>query len=126
MKQEIKINYYKVLVFIILTPLFFLVIFKLRNLFLDDAYITLTYSKNLFLFNKPYYNVNDKYQGNGQTSIIWMLIQTSFFYFKSMSPIILNKAIGVFLYLIIIIKALIHLKTKNIQLNFYTFCFYFS
>ena len=121
MKQEIKINYYKVIVFIILTPLFFLVTFKLRNLFLDDAYITLTYSKNLFFFNKPYYNVNDKYQGNGQTSIIWMLIQTSFFYFKSISPIILNKAIGVFLYLIIIIKALIHLKTKNIQLNFYTF-----
>jgi hypothetical protein len=73
--------------------------YLLKNTFLDDSYITLTYSKHFFEEGKPWYNTIDTVQGNGQTSIIWMLMQSLFFNFKTINPIYINKFVSFLLIL---------------------------
>ncbi len=45
---------------------------------IDDAFITFQYSKNFGEFGKPWYNLDPTYQGNGQTSILWMFVLSIF------------------------------------------------
>ncbi|KPE49511.1 hypothetical protein AOB46_19375 [Chryseobacterium indologenes] len=84
------------LVFLVLAlfPLLY-VSYILKNTFLDDSYITLTYSKHFFQEGKPWYNLIDTVQGNGQTSVLWMLIQSQSFNFEHIiNPIYINKSIS--------------------------------
>lgn len=59
----------------------FLVVFN-RNLVIDDAYITFQYAKNFAEYFKPWYNLDPEFQGNGQTSILWMLVWSLFNFFR--------------------------------------------
>jgi|GEM_PF-887935 len=87
---------------LVLLPLIYFT-YTLRNTFLDDSYITLTYSKHFFQEGKPWYNIIDEFQGNGQTSILWMLIQSLFFNFdKIINPIYINKGISLLLIIIVL------------------------
>src|SRR5690606_24986323 len=67
----------------------------------------------------------------GQTSILWMLIQSVFFVFKDSDHVILNKIIGIILSLIFIyeLKLLIDKKICNkfslIFISLFTFFFSF-
>ncbi|MFV0217918.1 hypothetical protein OBJ92_12940 [Empedobacter falsenii] len=81
--------------------------------FLDDAYITLTYSKHFYEYGKPWYNINDKIQGNGQTSVLWMFIQSLFFYLNEINPIYLNKVIGIVCSFIVLFNSYKLLFTDN-------------
>lgn len=59
--------------------LFFVLIYMILcvssvNLIIDDAYITFQYAKNFAEFGKPWYNLDPTFQGNGQTSILWMVL----------------------------------------------------
>ena len=59
--------------------LFFVALFSIsclmaENLVIDDAYITFQYAKNFAEFGKPWYNLDSAFQGNGQTSLLWMWI----------------------------------------------------
>ncbi len=113
--MKVAINY-KVLIFIFLSLVPFLyIIMSLKNTFLDDAYITLTYSKHFFEYGKPYYNISDTVQGNGQTSVFWMLLQSFFFNFKSINPVLVNKIISSICALIILFYSYkAFLKAKNL------------
>lgn len=99
--------------------IFFYTTYTLFDYFLDDAFITLTYSKHYFTQGKPWYNLNDQIQGNGQTSILWMLIQSAFFYFKSINPIYLNKVITILCSLFILVSSykLIIKKESSLLIN---------
>lgn len=128
----IKLKLFKSIIHILLClgPTSYIVL-SLGETFLDDAYITLTYSKHFFEHGKPWYNLVDTVQGNGQTSILWMLIQSVFFVFKDSDHVILNKIIGIILSLIFIyeLKLLIDKKICNkfslIFISLFTFFFSF-
>lgn len=106
------------------------IVLTLGKTFLDDAYITLTYSKHFFEHGKPWYNLVDTVQGNGQTSILWMLIQSVFFVFKDADHVIINKILGIILSFVFIyeLKLLIDKKKyNNLSLIFISlFTFFFS
>ncbi|MCP2037851.1 hypothetical protein [Chryseobacterium sp. HSC-36S06] len=83
------------------------------ELIIDDAYITFQYAKNLAHFGKPWYNLDPTFQGNGQTSILWMAIlaglnftglKVEYFF------MVINIGVGSFL----IIKLVEFLQWKNI------------
>ena len=128
----IKLKLFKSIIHILLCliPTSYVVL-SLGETFLDDAYITLTYSKHFFEHGKPWYNLVDTLQGNGQTSILWMLIQSVFFVFKDSDHVILNKIIGIILSLIFIyeLKLLIDKNICNkfslIFISLFTFFFSF-
>lgn len=104
MTKKIKDNPFFTSIFLVLIslPLVYLT-YTLRNTFLDDSYITFTYSKHFFQEGKPWYNITDEFQGNGQTSILWMLIQSLFFYFEQIiNPVYLNKSISLLLIAIVL------------------------
>lgn len=90
--------------------------YQLKNTFLDDSYITLTYSKHFFEEGKPLYNTIDSIRGNGQTSVLWMLLQSFFFYFENIDPIYINKSIS-FLLVIVVLTSLFN-SFKKQKLNF--------
>ena len=107
------------------------IVLSLGETFLDDAYITLTYSKHFFEHGKPWYNLVDTFQGNGQTSILWMIIQSVFFVFKDADHVIINKILGMTLSIIFIyeLKQLINKTNFNkfslIFISLFTFFFSF-
>lgn len=97
-----KKYFIKISLFLFFLLIYIYIIYYLRDWFIDDSYITLTYSRNLALHGKPWYNLDDYYQGNGQTSILWMLIQSIFFLFKipighEKLNLLINFALGIFL-----------------------------
>ncbi|MBS1571191.1 MAG: hypothetical protein JST62_02175 [Bacteroidetes bacterium] len=116
--------------FLIITIVpFIYVTYSLRDTFLDDSYITLTYSKHFFQIGKPWYNIIDKIQGNGQTSVLWMLIQSVFFNFKNINAIYINKCISFFCVLIVIyslLKSYIAHKSILIKIIILLFSVFFS
>ncbi|SHG31723.1 hypothetical protein SAMN05443633_11367 [Chryseobacterium arachidis] len=108
------------------------IIYHLKDTFLDDSYITLTYSKHLFYEGQPLYNTADTIHGNGQTSVLWMLIESLFFYLKSVNPIYLNKLLSLLFSLIIFTSLFVSFKkqkflpTKFFILLFSVFYSYWS
>lgn len=99
MKKNSKNDLFLSSIFLIIIslPLIYLT-YTLRDTFLDDSYITLTYSKHFFQEGKPWYNTIDTVQGNGQTSVVWMLIQSFFFNFEPIiNPVYVNKGISLLL-----------------------------
>ncbi len=45
---------------------------------IDDSYITFQYVKNFSEHFRPWYNLDPEYQGNGQTSLLWLWTLTFF------------------------------------------------
>lgn len=102
MVKNTKNNILLTLLSVLVLSILFYFIYNLRDTFLDDSYITLTYSKHFFQEGKPWYNPADTIQGNGQTSILWMLIQSLSFNFESITnPIYINKGISFILIVIV-------------------------
>lgn len=82
------------------------------KLVIDDAYITFQYAKNLAVFGKPWYNLDPSFQGNGQTSILWMVLLAIIHFFGLKIEIFflwLNIGFGSFL----IIKLIDFLEFKS-------------
>jgi len=71
-----------------------------HDLVIDDSFITFQYSKNFASHFKPWYNLDPAYQGNGQTSLLWMWI-LALFAFLQLKPedsfIVINLLLGLFL-----------------------------
>ncbi|MCW3161259.1 hypothetical protein [Chryseobacterium oryctis] len=71
-----------------------------HDLIIDDAFITFKYSINFEEHFKPWYNLDPEYQGNGQTSLLWMWV-LAFFAFLHIKPedsfIVINALMGLFL-----------------------------
>jgi len=112
----------------IIFPLIYLS-YTLRDTFLDDSYITLTYSKHFFQVGKPWYNIIDTVQGNGQTSVLWMLIQSLFFNFEHLNPVYINKSIGLIFSLVLLWSLFRSFKNQNsllIKICIWAFSIFFS
>ncbi|WP_185269279.1 hypothetical protein [Chryseobacterium indologenes] len=108
----------KLLLFIVLAPIIFYsiyTVFIFRNDIIDDAYITLTYARNLFEYGKPHYLVVDDYQGNGQTSILWMLINTPLFAFKEIDHVLYIKFVNLILSIIVVFDFFKSLRKINVK-----------
>lgn len=59
---------------LVFVAIFWILCLTAGNLIIDDAYITFQYAKNFAAFGKPWYNLDPVFQGNGQTSLLWMWI----------------------------------------------------
>ncbi len=91
-----------------------------NDLVIDDAYITFQYAKNLAEFGKPWYNLDPYFQGNGQTSLLWMWILSIFQYIGLKQDIfflLINIGLGSYL----IIKLIDFLKFDKKNLLFSVF-----
>ena len=66
---------------LLFVALYVIVCVSAENLVIDDAYITFQYAKNLAEFGKPWYNLDPTFQGNGQTSILWMVLLSIIHFF---------------------------------------------
>lgn len=109
----------------IILPLIYLT-YTLRDTIIDDSYITLTYSKHFFQEGKPWYNLIDTVHGNGQTSIVWMLIQSFSFNFEHiLSPIYINKGISLLL-ITVVLYSLFQSFKKQESLTLKIFILLFS
>ncbi len=85
---------------LILCFVFCVLVILNRTLIIDDAYITFQYSKNFADYLKPWYNLDSFYQGNGQTSLLWMWVLSVFNWMGLKSEnifYIINILIGIFL-----------------------------
>lgn len=94
---------------LLFVALYVIVCVSAENLVIDDAYITFQYAKNLAEFGKPWYNLDPTFQGNGQTSILWMVLLSIIHFFGLKIEIFflwLNIGFGSFL----IIKLIDFLK----------------
>lgn len=103
-----------------LVALYIILCFSATNLIIDDAYITFQYSKNLAEFGKPWYNLDPTFQGNGQTSILWMLILSMIHFFGLKIEVFflwINIGLGSFL-IIKLIHFLNFPKDKWIEILF--------
>ncbi len=79
---------------------FIILLIVKHDLVIDDSFITFQYSKNFAEHFKPWYNLDPQYQGNGQTSLLWMWILALFAFFHIKpedSFIIINLLLGLFL-----------------------------
>ncbi|WP_259828430.1 hypothetical protein [Chryseobacterium pyrolae] len=127
MIKSVQNNIFLTSLFLVLSslPLIYFT-YTLRDTFLDDAYITLTYSKHFFQEGKPWYNVIDTVHGNGQTSVLWMIIQSLFFNFGDLiNPIYINKGISLVL-ITIVLSSLFQSFTKQESLTVKIFTLVFS
>ncbi|RRQ47055.1 hypothetical protein [Chryseobacterium sp. SC28] len=79
------------------------------NIIIDDSFITFKYAKNLAEHFKPWYNLDPTFQGNGQTSLIWMWI-LAFFNFWGIKSENIFLAINLLAGSFLIIRLLQHLK----------------
>lgn len=68
----------KIILGILLSIFFSIIVLLYRDLIIDDAFITFQYARNFAEHFKPWYNLDTFYQGNGQTSILWMLVLSLF------------------------------------------------
>lgn len=71
----------KLILQLLFVALYVIVCVSAENLVIDDAYITFQYSKNFAEFGKPWYNLDPTFQGNGQTSILWMVLLSVIHFF---------------------------------------------
>jgi len=97
---NIKLSHYQLALTSLLCLFFAIFVILNKDLIIDDAYITFQYSRNFAEHLKPWYNLDAFYQGNGQTSLLWMWILSvlNFFGLKSEhSFYIANLIIGFFL-----------------------------
>ncbi|PQA92302.1 hypothetical protein B0A69_14725 [Chryseobacterium shigense] len=127
MIKSIQNNIFLTSIFLVLIslPLVYFT-YTLRDTFLDDSYITLTYSKHFFYEGKPWYNLADTVHGNGQTSVLWMMIQSlSFAVEDIINPIYINKGISLLLITIVLASLFQSLK-KQESLTIKIFIFFFS
>ncbi|MCD9856576.1 hypothetical protein LUD75_17775 [Epilithonimonas sp. JDS] len=113
---------YKIPMISFFVILYIFVSFISSNIIIDDSYITFKYAKNFAEYFKPWYNLDPTFQGNGQTSIIWMWILAFFNFLGIKSEHIflpINLIAGSFL----IVKLLQHLRfaKNNVFLNFFNF-----
>ncbi|QIG88912.1 hypothetical protein G6R40_04160 [Chryseobacterium sp. POL2] len=121
----------KLILGLLLSIFFSVIVILNRDLVIDDAFITFQYAKNFAEHFKPWYNLDPFYQGNGQTSVLWMLVLSVFNVFGIASEdifYILNLILGY----VLIYQFINHFfKTKNsiIEIIFKTvflifFCFW--
>ncbi|KMQ69314.1 hypothetical protein ACM39_04300 [Chryseobacterium sp. FH2] len=113
---------------------FIILLIVKHDLVIDDSFITFQYSKNFAEHFKPWYNLDPEYQGNGQTSLLWMWI-LAFFAFIHIKPedsfIIINSLLGLFLIYKLVsnfdFKGNIFSKIFNISFGiFFTFWLYLN
>ncbi|SKC07798.1 hypothetical protein SAMN05660477_02821 [Soonwooa buanensis] len=93
-------NSHKLTLGILLSIFFSIIVILYRDLIIDDAFITFQYARNFAEHFKPWYNLDPFYQGNGQTSILWMLLLSLFNLFGVASEhifYIINLFLGYFL-----------------------------
>lgn len=121
----------KLILGLLLSVFFSVIVIVNRDLIIDDAFITFQYARNFAEHFKPWYNLDPFYQGNGQTSLLWMLVLSVFNVFGIASEdifYILNLILGY----VLIYQFINHFfKTKNsiIEIIFKTvflifFCFW--
>lgn len=94
------------------------------NTIIDDAYISFNYAKNFSEHGKPWYNLDPYFQGNGQTSLLWMWILAVFNSFNckpEFSFMWLNIGMGSFL--IIKLVKLLTSGNQKIWLTLFNFSF---
>ncbi|WP_326982710.1 hypothetical protein VUJ46_21555 [Chryseobacterium sp. MYb264] len=91
---------WKRILFAFFSLTFLILLLIKHDLIIDDSFITFQYSKNFAEHFKPWYNLDPEYQGNGQTSLLWMWI-LALFAFIQIKPensfIVINALIGLFL-----------------------------
>lgn len=113
---------------------FIILLIGKHDLIIDDSFITFQYSKNFAEHFKPWYNLDPAYQGNGQTSLLWMWI-LALFAFLQIKPedsfIIINLILGLFLIYKLVnnfdFKGNIFSKIFNISFGiFFTIWLYFN
>lgn len=93
-------NPIQTILILILCSVFCVFVILNRTLIIDDAYITFQYSRNFADHLKPWYNLDPFYQGNGQTSLLWMWVLSVFNWIGLKSENIfyfVNILIGIFL-----------------------------
>ncbi len=106
---------------VVLCCLFVILLYTFRGLIIDDAYITFNYAKNFATHFKPWYNLDPEFQGNGQTSLLWMWI-LAFFQLIGIKPEIsfyfINAALGCFL-ISQFVKSTFYISKKDIVGSFF-------
>lgn len=131
MIKNIRNNIFLTSLFLVLTalPLIYFT-YTLRDTFLDDAYITLTYSKHFFYEGKPWYNLADTVHGNGQTSVLWMMIQSLSFHFGHIiNPVYINKGLSLLLITVLLASLFESFKKHEslpVKLGILAFSVFFS
>ena len=93
-------NPIQTILILILCSVFCVFVILNRTLIIDDAYITFQYARNFAEHLKPWYNLDPFYQGNGQTSLLWMGVLSAFNWVGLKSEkifYIVNILIGIFL-----------------------------
>lgn len=113
---------------ILFSGLFVVLLSRFLHLVIDDAYITFQYAKNFSEHLKPWYNLDSEFQGNGQTSLLWLWILSSlnFFNFKpEHSFYFINIILGFYLIHQLINQSVFNKKNSvSIVFNFVLYAFF--